>query len=58
LYSAELGIPVNPALGERLNKLGKLHQILTGEIANWPGTYDNVAHQFIRRRQMEIAWNQ
>jgi len=58
LYSAEFGIPANPLIEERLNELGRLHLILSGEIANWPGTYDNVAHQFIRRRQKEIAWNQ
>jgi len=58
LYSSSLSNPENPAIGGRLNELGNLHQILTGEIANWPGTYENVAHQFIRRRQMEIAWNQ
>jgi hypothetical protein len=58
LYSSELGIPIDISIDERLKELGLRQQTMTGKIANWNGTYDNVARHFIRHRQLEIQWNQ
>jgi hypothetical protein len=57
LYSAELlpSLAVSPE--ENLKRLGQVHQQQTGKIANWPGTYDNVARHLIHQLQLDAQWS-
>ena len=58
LFSADLGLPRSqmPA-DDKLALLGQAHREATGVLANWSGTYDNVAHKLIRRWEMEQVWS-
>jgi len=56
-YSVELKIPPDLSLEESLKELGYCHQILTSQMANWAGTYENAAHQLIRYHRLERVWN-
>jgi len=59
LFSAGFGLPGDnmPAASE-LAMLGQVHREATGVLANWTGTYHNVARKLIRRREMEQMWSQ
>jgi hypothetical protein len=59
LFSADLGLPRShmPA-DDKLALLGRAHREATGVLANWSGTYDNVARKLIRRWEMEQVWSQ
>ena len=59
LFSADLGLPLSqmPA-DDKLALLGQAHRKATGVLANWSGTYDNVARKLIRRWEMERVWSQ
>jgi len=51
LFGAELGIPSGHSPDKALQDLGRRHQEITGDLANWQGTYENAAHHLIRRIQ-------
>jgi len=57
-YSSELGIQPELDAIQSLRQLGKCHQSLTGCYLNWTGSYQNVAAQWLRRKKLDIAWNQ
>jgi hypothetical protein len=57
-YSSELHIQGGQPPDELLSQLGHEHQCLTGIVANWTGTYENVAHHLMRRWELEQKWNQ
>ncbi len=57
-YSAELNIVGGQPPDELLTQLGHEQQRMTGIMANWTGTYENVAHHLMRRWELEQKWNQ
>lgn len=57
-YSAEMNIQSGQPPDELLTQLGLEQQRLTGIVANWAGTYENVAHHLIHRWELERKWNQ
>ena len=58
LYSIDLGLDTSLPSAERLTALGNIHRQQTGIVANWAGSYENVAHQLIHRWEKEQQWNQ
>ena len=58
LYSEDLGVLQKPTIAARLISLGQRQQELTGVFANWPGTYENVVHHFLRFSELVKIWNQ
>lgn len=57
LFSAELGVSPPGEPRERLGRLGQEHRRRTKAIANWTGTYENVARKFMRAVDLEARWN-
>lgn len=57
LFSDELGIPSNATLASQIDALGRVHRCATNVVANWTGTYDNVAQKLLRRWEMERRWS-
>jgi hypothetical protein len=57
-YSSELTIQGGQPPDEQLAQLGLEQQRLTGIVANWTGTYENVAHHLMHRWELERKWNQ
>ena len=58
IYSEDLGVPRKTTLADRLVALGQRQYELTGVFANWPGTYENVVHHFLRYSELVKLWNQ
>jgi len=56
-FSAELALPPTLPVGEALARLGERHRALTGVMANWSGTYENVVHHLLRRWELAKCWN-
>jgi hypothetical protein len=57
LFSAELGVSSIGKPRERLARLGLAHQQETRTIANWAGTYENVARKLVRAWELETRWS-
>lgn len=57
LFSAELGVSPRGEPCERLARLGQEHQRRTKVVANWAGTYENVARKLMRAVELETRWN-
>ena len=57
-YSAELNIQLGQPPDKLLTQLGHEQQRMSGIMANWTGTYENVAHHLLRRWELEQKWNQ
>lgn len=48
LFSEKLGISLGSDPDETLVRLGKHHQVLSGRIINWIGTYEHAAERLIK----------
>ena len=57
-YSPELNIQGGQSPDKLLNQLGLEQQRMTGIVANWAGTFENVAYHLIHRWELEQKWNQ
>lgn len=58
LFSAELGLAEAIESPEsRVARLGEVHRRATGTVANWAGTYENVAAKLLRRWELERQWS-
>jgi hypothetical protein len=53
LFSTGLGLSIEQSAQENLRQLGEIHRQRSGIAANWVGTYQNVALQFLRRWDLE-----
>jgi hypothetical protein len=58
LYSCEMNILDEQQPDKLLVQLGLEQRRMTGIVANWAGTYENVAHHLMRRWELEQKWNQ
>ncbi len=58
LFSLEFSIQPGLDPVQSLSLLGKRHQTLTGIYVNWSGTYKNVVEQLLKRKKLEMLWNQ
>jgi hypothetical protein len=52
------GLPIDGTPRERWTALGREHRRRAQEMANWTGTYEQVAHQLLRQWELESRWNQ
>lgn len=57
LFSDELNL-IGDTPREKLIRLGREHQRLTRTVANWAGTYEDVARRLFRQWELESQWKQ
>jgi hypothetical protein len=57
-YSAEFIPALYDSPEQNLKLLGVEHQLRSGKIANWTGTYDHVARHLLDQLELEAQWNQ
>ena len=57
-YSAEFIPALYKSAEQNLKLLGMEHQLRSGKIANWSGTYDQVARHLLHQLELETQWNQ
>ena len=54
LFARELGVPAsNKSPQDTLKRLGRLQQQQTGAVANWQGTFEDVAQRLLRQWELE-----
>jgi hypothetical protein len=56
LFSNELGIPQNGTLEDRLKALDAQQRTLSGQCANWVGTYQSGAELLLRPLRRAVRW--
>lgn len=57
-YSSEFIPALHNSPEQNLKLLGVEHQLRSGKIANWTGTYDQVARHLLHQLELEAQWNQ
>lgn len=56
-FSEEMNLREETHPEKLLHQLGLRHRQLTGVVANWQGTYENVAQHLLHRWQLEQRWS-
>jgi hypothetical protein len=57
IYSGELIGEITNSPQKNLELLGQAYQTRTGEVANWSGTFDDVARHLLRQLELEARWS-
>ncbi len=57
LFSSQLGLPKVGDEDQRLTQLAQRQAELSGEHANWLGTYQHAANAFIHHLEQEAVWS-
>jgi hypothetical protein len=58
LFSAELGLSLEPDVQVSLRELAGKHGALTGLLINWLGTYEHAAERWIKQLENQVRWAQ